>query len=117
MLEDPQEPPKAQFLAALIQGNASLSMHGATVQRSHRFPLRIFTQIENMARMGGVPVSLIINQVLECGLDAVLKELPEETANEVLLISTEQLNRPLISDSVEMLPRSKLAKQKIGKAK
>lgn len=117
MLDDPKEPPKAKFLAALIQGNASIGMHGATVQRSHRFPLRIFTQIENMARMGGVPVSLIINQVLECGLDAVLKELPVETANEVLLISAEQLNRPLISDSIEMPPRSKSVKQNTRKSK
>jgi hypothetical protein len=50
MVNDNYEPTKAEILAGLVTGDASLLSMTATVQRSHRFPLHIFTQIENMAR-------------------------------------------------------------------
>ena len=111
------EPSKAEFLASLITGNASLGQHAATIQRSHRFPAHLFWQIENMARMGGVPVSLIINQVLECGLDAVLRELPEDAAREVSKISPAQLSQPVGSESIDIKPRTKPAKPRAAKVK
>ena len=111
------EPSKAEFLASLITGNASLGQHTATIQRSHRFPAHLFWQIENMARMGGVPISLIINQVLECGLDAVIKELPEEAACEVTKISPAQLSEPMGNESIDIKQKSKPAKPRAAKLK
>lgn len=116
MTDEHYEPSKAEFLAALVTGHASLGQTAATIQRSHRFPFHLFAQIENMARMGGVPVSLIINQVLECGLDAVLKEVPEDVAREITLISPEQLSRPMETETIDTKPR-KAAKSKLEKMK
>ena len=72
------------------------------MQRSHRFPVMLFTQIENMARMGSVPVSLIINQLLGCGLEAVKKELPEQVVKELSFITQEQVERPTKSSKVDI---------------
>ncbi|NJA89728.1 hypothetical protein HCX48_10915 [Rhodocyclus tenuis] len=88
----------ADELAALISGNASMGYVGAAVQRSHRFPLHIISQIENMARKSNSPISLIINQLLECGIDAVLAKLSDEDAKEIKRISPEQLARATASD-------------------
>lgn len=110
------EPSKAEFLAGLIQGSANLQSTMASVQRSHRFPLHIFVQIENMARMGNVPVSLIINQLLECGLDSVLKELPEDLAREIGSLSKEQIERKTVTESVEV-KNVRVAKTKVHRSK
>lgn len=107
MSGDNYEPTKLEILAALVTGSASLESRSASVQRSHRFPLHIFTQIENLARIGEVPVSLIINELLECGLEALLKELPTEVAEQVRLIHKDQLNRALVTDSVEVNRKKK----------
>lgn len=110
------EPSKAEFLAGLIQGSANLQSTMASVQRSHRFPLHIFVQIENMARMGNVPVSLIINQLLECGLEAVIKALPEEQAREIGRLSKDQLERKTVTETVEV-KNVRVAKTKVQRAK
>ncbi len=105
-------PSKTEFLVDLLTGDASYSSSGATVQRSHRFPMGIFLQIENMARMGGVPASLVINQLLECGLEAVLKQLPEDTAKKIKLITAEQINQPATDDGAEAQSKIAAAKSK-----
>ena len=112
MNEEQYTPTNAEFLADLLIGDASISSVGATVQRSHRFPMSIFIQIENMARMGGVPVSLIINQLLECGLDAVFSRLPEAAIQEVKGVRPEQLNRATVTERIEAKSRKAAAKSK-----
>ena len=103
MSDDQYIPSKAEFLAGLVTGSASMSQSMATVQRSHRFPVHLFVQIENMARMGGVPVSLIINELIECGLEAVKEELPEEVAREVAKVTKDQVDRqPTVTEKVEV---------------
>lgn len=116
MSDERYEPTKAEFLAGLITGNASMESSMATVQRSHRFPLHLFWQIENMARMGGVPVSVIINQLLECGIDAVMDELSEEQQTRVRLITPEQLDCPTEVDSADTKKKSR-ARPKLDRVK
>ncbi len=94
-------PNKAEFMAQLITGEAGMESRTSSVQRSHRFPLVIYTQIENLAQIAKVPISVIINQLLECGLEALTKELPPEVAKQVKIIKEEQLNRPLITETVK----------------
>jgi hypothetical protein len=117
MSEDQYIPSKAEFLAGLVTGSAGLSQSEATVQRSHRFPLHLFVQIENMARMGGVPVSLIINELLECGLVAVKQELPEDKVQEVSCATKEQFERPTVTDTVEVKMGRTVGKPKRERAK
>ncbi len=116
MENDRYEPTKAEFLAGLIQGSSNLQSTMATVQRSHRFPMHIFIQIENMARMGNVPVSLIINELLECGLEAVIKELPEEQAKLVNRVSEEQTKMKTVTETVEV-KNVRVAKTKVHRTK
>lgn len=117
MSDDQYVPSKAEFLADLLTGNASFGSVSASVQRSHRFPLHLFVQIENMARMGGVPVSLIINQLLECGLDAVLHELPEEIASQVSKCTKDQFDVPTVTDRVEVKAKRSTSKPKLDRVK
>lgn len=105
-------PTKAEMLAALVVGNASLTEAGATVQRSHRFPLYLFVQIENMARVAKVPVSVIINQLIECGLDAVSEELPDDVLKQLVAVEEGQLDRPTKSVKVEVKARNQTAQSK-----
>lgn len=112
MSDDQYIPSKAEFLAGLVTGSSSMSQSMATVQRSHRFPLHLFVQIENMARMGGVPVSLIINELIECGLDAVKQELPEDAAQEVLRSTKDQFERPTVTEEVEVKAGRAMGKPK-----
>jgi hypothetical protein len=100
-------PTNAQQLAAMLRGTGKTSMVNATVQRSHRFPVHLFNQIENMAEMAGSPVSLIINLLLESGLESVKKELPPEKVEEITLISDEQYNRKVTSEKLESRPKKK----------
>jgi len=107
----------AQMLATLVMGRADMAESMATVQRSHRFPLHIFAQIENMARIGKVPVSAIINQLIECGLEAVKKELPKNVVQQIKVMSQEQVDRPSKSvkwevkkDRVTTKPKAKSTK-------
>lgn len=104
MSDEPFEPTNAQTLAALITRRGESGYVGATVQRSHRFPMHIITQIENMAEMASSPISLIINELLQCGLDAVKKELPEEVVKRISLMSEEQIKRPTKSVRLESAP-------------
>lgn len=113
MSEDRYEPTKAEQLANLVSGSATSSYTGATVQRSHRFPLHIFIQIENMARMGNMPVSVCINELLGCGLEAVRKELSKEALEELTLVSKEQIERPTKSVTMD----SRRGHKKASKAK
>lgn len=115
--EDQYIPSKAEFLAGLVTGSSAMSQSMATVQRSHRFPLHLFVQIENMARMGGVPVSLIINELLECGLEAVKQELPEDVAQEVARATNEQFDRPTVTENVEVKSGRATSKPKRERAK
>lgn len=93
-------PSKVELLASLVTGNLKVTSFMATVQRSHRFPLHLFTQIENMARMGGVPVSLVINQLLDVGIEAVMKEMTPEEADKILTTRNEQNDRPLVTERI-----------------
>lgn len=52
---------KAEFLAQLTTGQAGFDLITSSVQCSHRFPLTIYTQIENLAQLGNVSISVIIN--------------------------------------------------------
>jgi predicted DNA-binding protein len=84
---------EAQILASLIKRSGKSESVSATVQRSHRFPVDIFTRIENMARMAEVPVSMIINQLLEAGIEAVSKHISDTELSEINKVSQEQYNR------------------------
>ncbi|HLX81300.1 MAG TPA: hypothetical protein VKS43_12030 [Burkholderiales bacterium] len=95
------ESSKAEMLASLVTGQGETNYVGASVQRSHRFPLHLFVKIENMARMGDMPVSLIINDLLEIGLDAAVKELPEDAAKQVARITKDQMERPTVLDKFD----------------
>lgn len=85
------EPSKAHLLAALVTGNADMSAAHATVQRSYRIPLHVFAQMENLANVAQVPVSVILNELLVCGLDAVGKLLPEDIVKQVGMVSGTQI--------------------------
>lgn len=91
---DQNRPSEAEILASLIKRNGSVSMNMASVQRSHRFPLHLFTQIENMARMADSSVSTIINQLLAAGIEAVHDNLTQDEITEIKRVSQEQLDRP-----------------------
>lgn len=116
MTNERHEPTKAEFLADLLRGTATYGSTMTTVQRSHRFPMHLFLQIENMARMGNVPVSLIINQLLECGLEAVMNELPEEQAQLIYRVSQDQLNVKTVTETVEV-KNVRVAKTKVQRNK
>ena len=119
MTEQDYEPTKAEMLAALVSGNVNMSGADATIQRSHRFPVHLFIQIENMSRAAEVPVSVIINQLLECGLEAVRQELPEQILRQLNIVSKEQMERPTKSVKVEVKGRnlSRESKSKAGRKK
>lgn len=51
MSQDRKELTEAKMLAAMLIGSMDMSMGAASVQRSHRFPLHIFTKMENMAKI------------------------------------------------------------------
>ena len=116
MSDEYYKPSKAELLANLVTGNGSMSQAGAAVQRSHRFPLHIFIQIENMAKMAGVPVSVCINELLDCGLEAVRKKLPEEALGQLNYVEKGQFERPTKSIKVEIKGRN-LSTSKTGKAR
>lgn len=84
---------EAQILASLIKRSGKAEKLSVTVQRSHRFPAHIFTKIENMARMSDVSVSMIINQLLEVGIESVYKNLTDEEMVQINNVSEEQLNK------------------------
>lgn len=117
MPDNSYEPTKAEMLAALVIGNSSMSESNTTVQRSHRFPLHLLIQIENMSRAAEVPVSVIINQLIECGLEAVRQELPEKIVAQLNIVSKEQVERPTKPMKVEVKRRNPpvQAKSKTGK--
>ncbi len=91
----------------MLIGSAEMSMVSASVQRSHRFPIHIFAQIENMAKIANTSVSVIINQMLEAGLEAVMSELPLELQQQVARITEDQMNRPFKNVRGEVKPRTK----------
>ena len=94
MINEDYEPTKAEMLANLVTGNAGLYQTGATVQRSHRFPLIVMIEIENLAKVAGVPISVIINKLIECGLEAVRQELPSDVVDKLCYATKEQVERP-----------------------
>lgn len=93
MTTEKTEPTNAQILAGIIKGTAQYSTVSASIQRSHRFPLHIFSQIENLASISNTSVSLIINELLECGLEAVKQELPSDLVARVSRITQAQIDR------------------------
>ncbi|RFC35667.1 MAG: hypothetical protein DID92_2727744051 [Candidatus Nitrotoga sp. SPKER] len=116
MTNEQDYPSKAEMLAELVIGNTDLMDTGATVQRSHRFPLHIFVQIENMANMAKVPVSVIVNQLLDCGLDAVSKELPKDIVKQLIAVSKDQMERSTKSMKIEVKNKSSVvSKPKVKK--
>ncbi len=100
MTNEKYEPTQAEILASIVTGRGTSGYMGAAVQRSHRFPYHLFLQIENMANAGGVPVSIIINQLIECGLEAVKGKLPDEFVKQLSHVTKEQSERPVKSISV-----------------
>jgi hypothetical protein len=112
MSQDRKELSEAKMLAAMLIGSMDMSMNAASVQRSHRFPLHIFTQMENMAKIANVSVSVIINQMLEAGLEAVMIELPKEIQQQVTHVSEAQLNRPLKQVNGQVKRRTKSVSNK-----
>jgi hypothetical protein len=100
MTSEKYEPTQAEILASIVTGRGSSGYMGAAVQRSHRFPYHLFVQIENMANAGGVPVSIIINQLIACGLEAVRTKLPDDIVSQLSHTSKEQSERPVKSISV-----------------
>lgn len=87
------EPTKVQHLAGIITGTANTTTMMATVQRSHRFPLHLFVVIENLAKKADCSVSAMINQLLEVGMECLLKELPQEIVHEVQRVTQEQIDK------------------------
>ena len=100
MTRSRKEPSKAEMFASLVTGHGESAYTMASVQRSHRFPVHV-AQIENLAKMGGVPVSMIINELLDCGLDALKAELSDEEVAKVTLLSEEQVNRATVTDKAD----------------
>ena len=98
-------PSKAHLLAALVTGNADMSAAHATVQRSYRIPLHVFTQMENLANVAQVPVSVILNELLVCGLDAVGKLLPEDIVKQVGMVWQSQIAQPTSTVRTEVKRR------------
>ena len=88
------DPSAAKILAKIITEGANYASACATVQRSHRFPLDHMVVIENMAKMPGVSVSAIINQILDAGMEAVRAELSSEVNQELSLVTQDQIDRP-----------------------
>lgn len=86
-------PSKVEHLANILTGNASTETITATVQRSHRFPLGQFMQIENMAKLANSSVSAMINEVIEVGIDALFAELPAETVKQIRTVTEEQTKK------------------------
>lgn len=95
MQNESYKPTEAEILASLIKRSGHMEMASASIQRSHRFPLHLFTKIENMARMADVSVSAIINQLIEVGIESVKLNLSEKEIEEIDFISPEQLDRPI----------------------
>lgn len=112
MTNENPKPTKAEFLANLVTGYAGLTKSETNVQRSHRFPLHLFTQIENLAKVAGVPASVIINQLIECGLEAVRQELPDEVLKQLCNVSQDQLDLPRLSEKVEVKGRNLATRNK-----
>ncbi len=91
----------AQFLADMLNRSASIQANVASIQRSHRFPTHTFFKIENMAKMADVSVATIINQLIECGIESVYKELDEESKQKINIVTADQYAKldKLSSDS------------------
>jgi len=104
-MQSSYQPTAAEHLASLVTGNAESAYIGAAVQRSHRFPLQLFIQIENLAQMGGIPISMVINELIEAGLEAVRQKLPEEVLTKIGIATNEQLQRKTVTDSVTSTKR------------
>ena len=111
------EPTRAECLAAVITGDASTRQIMSTIQRSHRFPSHILCQIENLATMAKAPVSLIINELLACGLDSVKDKLPEDIIDQMTIMTSEQASRTSVMDSTEVNARNSAARRKLKKGK
>lgn len=112
MADNNFEPTKAEMLAALVTGNASQSHTMATVQRSHRFPLHLFVQMENMAKHADVPVSLVINELIECGFEALIKELPDDVRQKIFTVTKDQMERPSVIERFDSKKHKAVKKRK-----
>lgn len=93
MSDKSYRPTSAEVLAGMIERTASVRSNFASVQRSHRFPVHLFLKIENMAAKAGVPISTIINQLLEAGIEAVFQKLDEDVINQISTVTPEQRER------------------------
>lgn len=80
---------KADVLVDILNNQGEYFLKTNSVQRSHRFPEVLFIQIENLARIGKVPVSLIINELLDCGLEVVRQKLSKEIVDQLSLKTEE----------------------------
>jgi hypothetical protein len=111
------EPSEAEMLAMLITRSVDYGHVMATVQRSHRFPVHLLAQMESMARMGQVPVSVIINQVIECGLEAVKERLPPDVVRELSSGQTRQADRATETERIEIKGQRAHSKPRLKRAK
>ncbi|MGC2456696.1 MAG: hypothetical protein WA435_01715 [Gallionellaceae bacterium] len=116
MAAEKYEPTKPELFARLVMGHLNMFEGAATVQRSHRFPVYYFNQIENLGHIARVPISVIINQLIDCGLEAVKKELPKDVVEQLNLVSKAQSERPTKSVKVEVKAR-KPTTRKVNKVK
>jgi hypothetical protein len=105
------EPSKVEMLASLVIGSGKQSHVMETVQRSHRFPLFLFLQIENLAKHAKVPASVIINELIDCGLEALRQELPEDVARSITRITKDQTERPTIVERFDSTKRRSITKE------
>lgn len=111
MSENQYKPTEADILASLIKRSGRARMIGASVQRSHRFPLDIICKIENMALMADTSVSLIINQLLEAGIEAVKEKLTKEEFSEINTVYPHQINRSLKQYNLDSESKPRTAKK------
>lgn len=100
-------PSKAEILAGLVTGNAAIEQYTSTIQKSHRFKFADLMFMENMAKKADCKLSVIINQVIEVGIDALSKELPEEVYRELSQIDFERLEREQLIPTEEKVTGKK----------
>ena len=98
------DPTKAEHLANILTGNGNTTMFGASVQRSHRFPIQSFIVIENMAKLANCSVAAMINEIIEVGIEALCAELTPEISQQINRATQEHIDK--INSQV---------RQKIGK--
>lgn len=87
------DPTRAEHLANILAGNANARMFGASVQRSHRFPIQSFIVIENLAKLANCSVAAMINEIIEVGIESLSTELTPEISQQIHMATQEQIDK------------------------